>query len=404
MNLQAFLQTISFYFQDAITNLRLAKLRSFLAVLGILVGTAAVVALVSSGQLATRKALAEFSLLGTDLLAVNNFANSSNSATANNSLTTQQITDLPNHIPGIVEIAPYTSLYLPVSFNGQQDSATVIGVTPALQDVLRVKLTQGRFISFLDQYDYFCVIGQDLYQKLRSEGLLKSPIGAQIRVGDYIFTIVGVADDWSQSAYFNNDINQAILIPLSTSQILQKNVAIGDFILRLQPKVDIDKIQDQISAYITNLLPEQTVFFRSAKELLQSLGAQQHIFTLLLGVIGGISLLVGGIGVMNIMLVSVLERRREIGVRLAVGANRRDIQNLFLVEAITLSVLGGVGGVICGILVSFIIATIADWGFTLFFLPPVIGFFVSVMVGIIAGAYPAFQAARLDPIQTLRAE
>ena len=403
---QTYYQTILFYLQDAMVNLRIAKLRSFLAVLGILVGTAAVVALVSSGELATKKALEEFSALGTDLLAINmypaNPAATSNAKTS--SITVDQAMNLSQEIPSIIQVAPYTSLYQSISYQGQNNSASIIGATPTLQQLLKINLSLGRFISFMDNYTYYCVIGQDLYQKLRSQGMLQSPLGQQIRIGNSIFTIIGVADEWPQSAFFNNDINNSVIIPIKTSLLLQKDVQISDIVLQLQQHVDIDQVQNQITDYINASVPGLNIFFRSAKELLKSLGAQQHIFTLLLGVIGGISLLVGGIGVMNIMLVSVLERRREIGIRLAVGAKRKDIMSLFIIEAVTLSLLGGIGGVIVGILISLIIAYFADWGFAVFLLPPLIGFLVSVMVGVIAGVYPAFQAAKLDPIETLRAE
>jgi putative ABC transport system permease protein len=404
--LQTYYQTILFYLQDAMVNLRIAKLRSFLAVLGILVGTAAVVALVSSGELATKKALEEFSALGTDLLAINMFP-ANPGATSNskaNSLTVDQAMDLSHQIPAIIQVAPYTSIYQSTSYQGQNNSAAIIGATPSLQQLLKINLAMGRFISFMDNYSYYCVIGQELYQKLRNQGMLQSPLGQQVRIGKSIFTIIGVTNEWSQSAFFNNDINNSVIIPINTSLLLEKDVQLNDVILQLQQHANIDQVQNQITDYINNNVPGLTVFFRSAKELIKSLGEQQHIFTLLLGVIGSISLLVGGIGVMNIMLVSVLERRREIGIRLAVGAKRKDIMNLFIIEAVTLSLLGGIGGVIVGILVSLIIAYFANWGFAVFFLPPLIGFFVSLMVGIIAGVYPAFQAAKLDPIETLRAE
>lgn len=403
---QVYYETLLFYLQDAMINLRIAKLRSFLAVLGILVGTAAVVALVSSGELATKKALEEFSALGTDLLAINMFPANPSAATntKSNSLTVDQALNLSNKIPAIIQVAPYTSLYQTASYQGQNTNAAIIGATPSLQQLLKIRLTMGRFISFMDNYAYYCVIGQELYQKLRNQGMLQSPLGQQIRIGKSIFTIIGVADEWTQSAFFNNDINNSVIIPVNTSLLLEKDVQLNDVILQLQQHANIDQVQNQITDYVNANVPGVTVFFRSAKELIKSLGAQQHIFTLLLGVIGGISLLVGGIGVMNIMLVSVLERRREIGVRLAVGAKRKDIMNLFIIEAVTLSLLGGVGGVVFGILISLIIAYFANWGLAVFFLPPLIGFFVSVMVGVIAGVYPAFQAAKLDPIETLRAE
>jgi len=148
----------------------------------------------------------------------------------------------------------------------------------------------------------------------------------------------------------------------------------------------------------------ENCFFRSAKELIKSMEAQHKIFTLLLGLIGSISLLVGGIGVMNIMLVSVLERRREIGVRLALGALRKEIQWMFLSEAILLSLSGGFLGIIIGIFASYVIAAFVNWHFTIFLLPPFIGFTVSVFVGIFFGFYPAYKASQLNPIQTLRME
>ncbi len=404
--LHIYYQTILFYLHDALINLRVSKLRSFLAVLGILVGTAAVVALVSSGELATKKALEEFSALGTDLLAINMFPQNPNAATnsTQSTITADQIMALTTQVPVVIQVAPYTSLFENMSYNGNSDNAGIVGATPSLQQLLKIKLTSGRFISYLDDYRYYCVIGNELYQKLRGEGFLQSPLGQQLQIGKNIFTIIGVADEWSQSAFFNSDINNSIIIPLSTSQILEKNIQISDVILQLQQHADIDQVQNDITNYINSVVPGLNIFFRSAKELLKSLGAQQHIFTLLLGVIGGISLLVGGIGVMNIMLVSVLERRREIGVRLAVGAKRKDIMGLFVIEAVTLSLLGGIGGVIAGILISLVIAYFAGWGLGVFFLPPLIGFVVSVMVGIIAGVYPAYKAAQLDPIETLRAE
>jgi len=155
---------------------------------------------------------------------------------------------------------------------------------------------------------------------------------------------------------------------------------------------------------VVGLDKSRRTFFRSAKELISSMTKQKQILTIFLGLIGSISLIVGGIGVMNIMLVSVIERRREIGIRRAIGAKRKHIQHMFLIESVVLSLLGGTLGVITGIATSFVIAEYANWHFTIFVLPPAIGFTVSVFIGIFFGYYPARQAARLDPIQTLRSE
>ena len=171
-----------------------------------------------------------------------------------------------------------------------------------------------------------------------------------------------------------------------------------------QSENEVDEVQVQIHNVLSQIIPGKQLFFRSAKQLIASMMTQRKTLTLLLSLIGSISLVVGGIGVMNIMLVSVVERRREIGIRMAVGARRKDIRYLFLIEAVALSLFGGILGVMAGVLTSYIIAMFAGWAFHLFFFPPFIGFLVSVAVGIFFGFYPAYSASRLDPIQTLRAD
>ena len=154
---------------------------------------------------------------------------------------------------------------------------------------------------------------------------------------------------------------------------------------------------------MNRFLINKQINFRSAKELIAQMQSQHHILTVLLGLIGSVSLIVGGIGVMNMMLVAVTERKHEIGIRLAVGATRFDIALLFLLEAIMLSFIGGMLGVLLGILLAYCVAIYWDWRFTLLLWPPLLGFSVSVGLGVFFGFYPAYQAAKLDPIQALRA-
>ena len=172
----------------------------------------------------------------------------------------------------------------------------------------------------------------------------------------------------------------------------------------LKPNTPIEPVIEEVKNYIKQHAPELSVFTRSPTQIIKSMKSQGQIFTLMLGMIGGISLLVGGIGVMNVMLVSVTERRREIGIRKAIGAKRKDIQFLFLIESVVLSLFGGLLGVFIGLLASYLIAYFSHWDFAFFITPPVIGFAVSVATGIFFGFYPALRASRLDPIETLRYE
>jgi putative ABC transport system permease protein len=388
--------------KESIANLFVAKLRTALTLLGILIGTASVVALVSSGELATQHALAQFKTLGTDLLAVSMSPPTLNSS-GDNYLNLSQAIALKKTSPDIIEVAPYTNYYAGISYNSRPLQGAVIGANENLAKVVKIHLIQGRFISSLDKSLFYCDIGSDLADNLKKVGVFE-PVGKQISLGKNIYTIVGVVKPWTSSIFLNADINKAVIIPIQNSFLLDKQVAIQNIIFKLAANANLEQVQAQITAAVKKTLPAQQLFFISPKQLLESMQKQRQTLTLLLAFIGGISLVVGGIGVMNIMLVSVIERRREIGVRMAIGATGKDIGVMFIVEAIVLTVIGGLLGIAVGVLISFIAAEVSGWGFAFFFLPPLIGFFVSGLVGIISGFYPAYKAAQLDPINTLRSE
>lgn len=391
-------------FGQAFNNLYANKLRSLLAVLGILVGTAAVVALLSSGKLATEKALAQFKTLGTDLFSVSLYdAKSSNELTPANTLSLTETMKIKQEIPGVTEVAPYITSYGSLAYQGHTLQGLVIGATDDLKRILKLKMLRGGFVSYLDNYQLFCVIGDDIYQQIKNY-THEDPIGTQLWIGGYYFTIIGIVEPWTENAFFNADVNQTIFIPIRTANLLNKLSKINNLILLLKPDANVSTTQKQLEQYLQKRVPDLKLFLRSAKQLISSMAKQSQIFTLLLACIGGISLLVGGIGIMNIMLVSVAERRREIGIRKAIGAKQRDIQLLFLFEAITLALFGGIIGVIAGIVTSLIIAYFAHWDFRIFLLPPIIGFLVSATTGIFSGFYPAYRAAQLDPIAALRYE
>lgn len=394
-------------FRGAFFNIMAAKLRSLLAVLGILIGTASVVALVMSGQLATQHALAQFKVLGTNLLAINVYQQhqqkNQGTGVKLSNLTLQQALNSVKADSHIEVAAPYSMMYSSVFYHDKNLNASVIGATGSLQKVIKIGLQAGRFISLLDNTQYYAVIGSAIAKQLQAMGVQQA-IGRQLTVGKNIFTVIGVAKPWPQNNFFEQNINSSLIIPLKTSLTISKYSQIQNIVYRISQHVDVDAIKDNLHTYINRYINEGQVVVHSPEQIIKSMNKQQSIFTILLGVIGGISLLVGGIGVMNIMLVSVVERRREIGIRRAVGARQANIRYLFLAESVTLSLFGGVMGVLIGLATSVIIARFFHWEFTFFAMPAVIGFAVSVFIGIFFGYYPAYRASKLDPILLLRSE
>jgi putative ABC transport system permease protein len=392
--------------KEGLLNLCFAKLRSVLALLGVLVGTASVVAMVLGGELATNEALKQFKALGTDLLALSINMTSDESMNAggkSENLSLTQAMALTKADNTIRQVAPYTQLFNPVFYNGTSVNGVILGVTESFADIVQVKMQSGRFVSVFDNYQFFCVVGHDVYEAIK-QITFKEPLGQQLQIGKNVFVIVGVADKWPENSFVYANIDNAIMIPIQASLLVSKYATITNIIMRLSPQADISGVEGKVSNIVNSQISGKQIAFRSAKELIAKMRNQSNILTVFLGLIGSVSLIVGGIGVMNIMLVSVIERRREIGIRLAVGARRRDIGALFLMEAVMLSLVGGTLGVLIGVLIAYVIANIWNWEFTLFLLPPLAGFSVSVAVGIFFGFYPAYLAAKQDPIEALRSE
>ena len=396
--------TLKTHFREATRQLFANKLRAFLAVLGILVGTASVVAMVSIGELAEEQILAQFKNLGINLLSVSVYPLGDNqNANPEANLNIHSAENIVSASANIIEAAPYLSNYGSIVFQGHILSGSSVGVTPAMFHIAKLNIAKGRSLSFLDDFDYFCVLGQALAQKMHGY-THQSLIGQQVKIGSVIYTVVGILQKWPVNFFFDNDFNNSLLVPIHTAMGLQKNAHINSVSLRIGDTSLIAPTEKHIKAYINKHTLQQRVTIRSPKSLIDSMKKSSQTMTLLLGLIGSISLLVGGIGVMNIMLVSVAERHREIGIRLAIGARQKDIQLQFLVESITLSVFGGISGMILGVVITYFVALSFHWVFELFILPPIIGALVSIAVGVFFGFYPARQAAKLDPIQTLRSE
>lgn len=392
------------YFHESRVNLLAAKLRSLLALLGILIGTASVVAMVSGGQLAANETLKQFKTLGIDLLSVSiSDADESGKGFATTSLSLSQAQQLQKTLPAIKDIAPYTQQYSHLQFKQVALNGGVLGVTSHFSSLIKMDLLAGRSISDLDQYAFYCVLGNGLYQQIKPH-FSGNLIGQQIQIGKNLFTIIGIAKPWQENSFVFVNLDRSVLIPVLNSLLLNQYTTINNVLMRLTPQAKNAKVQADVEHFLQTALPNKKFYFRNAQELITHMEKQSAILTIFLGMIGGISLLVGGMGVMNIMLVSVIERRREIGIRLAIGATPANIRTLFLMEAVILALTGGGVGVFLGLLIAYLIAWFSHWEFTFFLLPPFIGFIVSAGIGIFFGLYPAHKASKLDPIQALRME
>lgn len=383
---------------EAVGNLLASRQRSILALVGIMVGAGAVIAMLAVGGIARDETLRQFRQMGTDTLLLR-----AESANGLGTLPQAVLEELPRTLPEVRQIAPFILGGGNAGHEGQVRSGTFLGVTEQFAAVARLTLAEGRFLSRHDRFEPFVVLGAGMAREL-STPYARVRVGSQIRVGRYVFTVIGVLAESLQSPMMPADANQALFFSLANARRVISSPQLSWAVARLAPEADADAAAERIRAALAPAMREQTVQVQSARALIAGMQGQMRLFTLLLGAVGSIALVLGGVGVMNIMLVSIQERRREIGLRLAIGARRRDISTLFLAEAATLSVLGGVLGIGLGVVGALAFARMSGWAFSLSPEAIPVGAGVSVAVGVFFGFYPAVMASRLDPIVALRTE
>jgi putative ABC transport system permease protein len=394
----------------ALWRLGSSRLRAALTMLGVIIGVASVVALVSVGQGTTSTITSRLSSLGTNLLTVNPGAqltgNTFGAAGSSNSLTLDDA-DAIRGLADVAGVAPELSTQQLVVAGDSNTTTQVVGATADYLTVRAHSVWQGSFISevMVDQRLSAAVLGATTAQNL---ALGADAIGTTVSIGGLPFQVIGILQAKGGAGALNPD--DQVIVPIS---IVQKYFVGGNAVRTIGVSVASPTRMDTVKAEITALLREDhelaadasddfTIFDQA--QLLETASSITATLTILLGGIASISLVVGGIGIMNIMLVSVRERTREIGIRKAIGARARDILSQFLIEAMTLSLLGGAIGVLVGLAVSALIARIAGWPFTLDPTTLVVATAFSAGVGIVFGVWPARQAAVLDPITALRYE
>lgn len=383
---------------QALVNIRAATMRSILALTGVLVGTAAVVALLSCGKMAADKTLLQFKDLGTELLSLIVYPKNIDNK---QSVPLEFWRNVPNHVPQITQVAPYFLHYQPMTFAGKPLQGNLIGADENLADILKIHMHAGVFISFVQSFEPYCVIGHDIAEQIKHI-THDSPLGKQLKMGSVLYTIAGVAKPWNGNMFFMDNINNTVIVPIRGLALINQDPAINYGIFALKKDSNLDAVITRLTHLFNLYAPDLGLHVRSSKQLTTSLQNQEKILHLLLLVIGGITLLIGGTGIMNIMLVSVSERKQEIGLRKALGARNRDIQLLFITESILLSSLGGLAGIFLGLLLTASIAFYSAWPFHIYWNALITGFLASVSTGIFFGYYPAKRAALQEPIVSLR--
>ncbi len=384
-------------FREAFRSLWGARQRSLLALIGIVIGIGSVIGMVSIGTIVQQQALRQFKEMGIDIITIRKGGGEGRKS----EFTLEALRRLPEVNPHVLAVAPFMNSGSEYLLGRQKIFMEQIGVTASFFDLNKLKLAEGRSLSELDQNRYFCVVGSELaafLRKARSGPIL----GSRITTNDRAYTVVGILDKAAEGGLRPYGINRGMLVPISTALRTFRNGEIQTVMARVSPQVPFVQIKAGIQDYFLKRAGGVRVEVVSAEELIESMKKQMQMFSLLLGAIGSISLIVGGIGVMNVMLISVSERRSEIGLRRALGAQQSDIQSQFLIESVLLCLAGGMIGIGLGIGTSYIFAYFSKWQFVMSYWSIALGVGVSTVVGVFCGFYPARTASRLDPIKALR--
>ena len=394
-------------FKESIQTLRLNKLRTGLAILGIIIGIGSVIALISIGQSSQKSVTDRITSLGTNLITISPGFQSSGMVRGSNTLKTLTLQDSDAidkaSLSAVKSVSPEYSGRLQIVAGDSNTNTTVIGVKSTYSSIHNIQINGGRFIN--DNDSHVVVLGPTVVEDLYGSSSYNC-IGEIIRINGQNFTIIGTTVAKGSS----NSSDESVFVPLSVAmkQLFGVNYLTSISIEAASSDVII-QAQNQVGYFLLNRHKINDVAnadfrIRSSEEMLSTISSVTGTFTSLLSGVAAISLVVGGIGIMNIMLVTVTERTREIGLRKALGAKKKTIITQFLTESVILTFSGGILGVIIGILVSYIYSRVNSSIFTISPYSVLLAFSVSVVIGVAFGWYPARRASNLQPIEALRYE
>ncbi|MBP8591182.1 ABC transporter permease [Candidatus Shapirobacteria bacterium] len=401
-------------FSESLISLGLNKVRTGLAMLGVIIGIGSVITLVSLGQASQKSVANQIEALGTNLLTISPVGRSvgmvRGAMGGGTTLTLEDAEAIENSstITTVAAVSPEYASRSQVIAGENNTNAQVYGVTPAYLEVHRLSLASGSFITSqqVSSQSRVAVLGPTVVEDLFGENA--NPVGKTIRIEGQNFTIIGVSATKGGSGPQSQD--NTIFVPLSTAQkVLYGAKYLSSIAVAAKSEDQIDLARNQIGYLLLerhHLQDPQEADFRflSQTDILSTASEVSDTFTTLLTGIAVISLVVGGIGIMNIMLVTVTERTREIGLRKALGAKKKIITTQFLIESVLLTFSGGAIGISLGVILSYVLASYLDLPFVLSLPSILLAFGVSVLTGIIFGFYPAQKAAGLEPVEALRYE
>ncbi len=391
-----------------VRSLFLHKLRSSLSILGVVFGVSAVVAMSSVGEGARRESLQQIGALGIDSITVRARAGEAGAPAAG--LRLRDAEALRRVVPDVLGVAPVREAALAVEAGGRRTEATVVGTTTAYQVAARLPVASGRFLSDLDVQDRkrVAVLGASVARVLFPFG---GPHGERLLLGGDWFQVVGVLEDRASprgkpGPIRTRDVNRAVFVPLPALDRGHdpRPDGVDEIVMRVDEARHVGPSAEVVKSLLERTTGGAAFEVIVPREILRQRERTQSIFNIVTGAIAAISLLVGGIGIMNIMLASVAERTREVGVRRALGATRRDIASQFLVEASLLTFAGGLLGAGLGVFGSLLIHRLASWPTAIAPVMLLLALVMALAVGIGFGFYPAWHASQLQPMEALRRE
>lgn len=393
-------QSLSQLLHEAFVSLRTLGKRSILALLGIVIGSSSVVALINIGHNASVDAAMIFKDMGTDTLVAQFPSKGSNNVPMRTRL---DLDSVRLAVPAIANIGALSLFSGPIVFHGRTANANFVGSTPDIQQAMRLALREGRFLASFDANETYAVVGDQVAQTLGAPG---DPLrlGDRVRINDYLFLIIGILHNQPRAMLMPVQANESLFIPAEGMRRIFPSPQINNVIIRATPGQDMDQVARDTAAALQPQLTEHNVDITVPQQMIDGMTRQSRTFAYLLLALGAISLVGGGVGVMNVMLMNVSERRREIGIRMALGARQRDIRNLFLLEAVTLTAVGALCGAVLGMTAAWLYAWLSGWAFALAVAALPLGVGSTLLVGLFFGIYPAVSASRLQPVEALRDE